>query len=69
MWPAECWVIDYGASLNGNKDNKASTNVAGDIVQDALILVFNYKSESWVIDSDASFHATAHKESQRLCTR
>ena len=47
---------------NGNKDNEASANVAGDAVQDALILAFDYKSESWVIDSGASFHATAHKE-------
>ncbi|XXG79495.1 hypothetical protein AAC387_Pa09g0546 [Persea americana] len=47
---------------NGNKDNEASANVAGDAVQDALILAFDYKSESWVIDSGASFHAIAHKE-------
>ena len=38
-----------------NKDNEASANVAGDTVQDALILAFEYKSESWVIDSSVEY--------------
>ena len=47
---------------NGNKDNEASANVAGDTVQRALILTFDYKSESCVIDSGATFHTPAHRE-------
>ena len=35
---------------DGNKDNKDSANIVGDIVRDGSILVFDYKSESWVID-------------------
>lgn len=53
---------DKNKQKNGNKDNEASANVAGDAVQDALILAFDYKSKSWIIDSGASFHATAHRE-------
>ena len=53
---------------NGNKDNEASANVPGNTVQYAFILTFDYKSEFWVIDSGASFHATAQRISQKLCT-
>ena len=32
------------------------------IVQDALILAMDSDSDSWVIDSGASFHATANRK-------
>ena len=47
---------------NINKDNEPSANVVGDTIQDALIIAFDYKSESWVVDSGASFHATTYNE-------
>ena len=33
-----------------------------DVLQDALILSFENVSDSWVVDSGASFHATADKK-------
>jgi hypothetical protein len=37
-------------------------NVIGDVLQDVLILSIDNISESWVVDSWASFHATPHRK-------
>jgi hypothetical protein len=41
---------------------KSEANVTGDVLQDALILSVDNISESWVVDSGASFHATPHRK-------
>jgi hypothetical protein len=41
---------------------KSGRNVIGDVLQDALILSVDNISESWVVDSGASFHATPHRK-------
>ena len=37
-------------------------NVAGDVLQDALILALDNTSDYWVVDSWASCHATPHRK-------
>lgn len=37
-------------------------NIVGDVTEDTLIPTLNYKSESWVIDSNASFYAITNRE-------
>jgi hypothetical protein len=55
--------------LQSSKETKRWTteknqeaNVTGDVLQDALILSVDNISESWVVDSGASFHATPHRK-------
>ena len=36
--------------------------MTGDVLQDALILSFENVTDSWVVDSGASFHATPDKK-------
>ncbi|WP_255573309.1 hypothetical protein, partial [Enterobacter cloacae complex sp. 4DZ3-17B2] len=36
--------------------------MAGKVEQDALILSLDNVSNSWIVDSGASFHATPHKQ-------
>jgi hypothetical protein len=55
--------------LQSSKETKRWTternqeeNVTGDVLQDALILSIDNISESWVVDSGASFHATPHRK-------
>ena len=36
--------------------------MTGDVLQDALILSFENITDSWVVDSRASFHATLDKK-------
>ena len=36
--------------------------MTGDVLQDALILSFDNVTDSWVVDSRASFHATPNKK-------
>jgi hypothetical protein len=69
----ECW--NCGKKRNMKKDCKApkkqrdgqqeknkEANVTGDVLQDALILFVDNISESWVVDSGDSFHATPHRK-------
>ena len=37
-------------------------NVAGDVLQDALILALDNTSDCWVVGSGASCHATSHRK-------
>ena len=42
-------------------------NVAGDVLQDALILALDNTSYYWVVDSGASCRATPHREFFHYC--
>ena len=68
----ECWNCGKTGHLkknyralrknkNKNKNNDA-TNAVTDEVNDALILLVDDSCDSWVIDSGASFHTTAHHD-------
>jgi hypothetical protein len=46
---------------DGQWEKNQKENVTGDVLQDALILSIDNISESWVVDSEASFHATPHR--------
>jgi hypothetical protein len=69
----ECWNCGKKGHLNkdcrapkkqrdGQQEKNKEANVTGDVLQDALILSIDNISESWVVDSGASFHATPHKK-------
>jgi hypothetical protein len=45
---------------DGQHERNQEANVTGDVLQDALIISVDNVSESWVVDSGASFHATSH---------
>jgi hypothetical protein len=47
---------------DGQQGRNQEANVTGDVLQDALILSVENISESWVVDSGASFHATPHRK-------
>jgi hypothetical protein len=47
---------------DGQQERNQEANVTGDVLQDALILSIDNISESWVVDSGASFHATLHRK-------
>ena len=68
----ECWNCgkkehlkrDCKASkkhVDGQQEKNQEANVAGDVLQDALILFLDNTSKSWVVDSGVSFHATHYK--------
>jgi hypothetical protein len=68
----ECWncgnkghlKTDYRApkkQRDGKQEKKKEANVTDDVLQDALILSVDNISESWVVASVASFHATPHR--------
>lgn len=57
----DCWSRK-GNQGDGQHDESKEANVAGDKLQDALILCLDNANDSWVIDSGASFHATPHKK-------
>ena len=44
------------------RSNNHEENVIGDVLQDALILSFENFTDSWVVDSGTSFHATPDKK-------
>ena len=44
------------------QENNHEVNVTGDVLQDALILSFENITDSSVVDSGASFHATPDKK-------
>ena len=69
----ECWNCGKKGDLN--KDYRApkkkgerqqettqEANVAGDVLQDALILALDNTSDYWVVDSGASCHAIPHRK-------
>jgi hypothetical protein len=43
---------------DGHQEKNQEENVTGDVLQDVLILSVDNISESWVVDSRASFHTT-----------
>lgn len=47
---------------NNNKENDVTANITGEVSNDVVILTLDYKFESWVIASGASFYAIASKE-------
>ena len=64
----ECWNCGKKGHLkkdsrapkkqgDGHHEKNQEANVAGDVLQDALILSLDNISESWVVDLGASFHA------------
>jgi hypothetical protein len=69
----ECWncgkkghLKKYCRSLkkqrDGQQEKNHEANVTSDVLQEALILFIDNISESWVVDSRASFHATPHRK-------
>jgi hypothetical protein len=69
----ECWNFGKKGHLkkdcrapkkqrDGQQEKNQEANVTGDVLQDALILSVDNSSESWVVDSGASFHVTPHKK-------
>jgi hypothetical protein len=47
---------------DGQQEKNQEENVTCDVLQDALILSLDNTTESWVVDSGASFHATPHRK-------
>jgi hypothetical protein len=47
---------------DGQHERNQKANVTGDVLQDALTLSVDNISESWVVDSGASFHAKPHRK-------
>jgi hypothetical protein len=69
----ECWNCGKKGHLkkdcrapkkqrDGQQERNQEANVTGDVLQDAMILSVDNISESWVVDSGASFHATPHRK-------
>ena len=69
----ECWNCGKKGHLkrdckaprkqgDGKQEKNQEANVAGDVLQDALILSLDNTPESSVVGSGASFHATRYKE-------
>ena len=60
------WKITKGSLVIAKGDRQQETtqeeNVAGDMLQDALILALDNTSDYWVVDSGASCHATPHRK-------
>ncbi|ONK72654.1 uncharacterized protein A4U43_C04F21640 [Asparagus officinalis] len=45
-----------------DKENKTEANIISGESDDALICLLESKTESWVLDSGASFHATSNRD-------
>ena len=64
----ECWNCGKTGHIRKNcwelkkKNENDSANVVTEEVHDALLLSVDSPIESWVLDSGASFHTTAHRE-------
>jgi hypothetical protein len=69
----ECWNCKKKGHLNkycrapkkqrdAKEDKNQEANVTGDVLQDVLILSIDNISKSWVVYSEASFHATPHRK-------
>ncbi|KAH9289361.1 hypothetical protein KI387_033478, partial [Taxus chinensis] len=55
----DCWELRD--KKKQQEENKEANVVSGNVCQDALILSLHNITESWVLDSGASFHATPHR--------
>jgi hypothetical protein len=53
---------DLKKQRDGQQETIQEANVIGDVLQDALILSVDNTFESWVVDSEDSFHATPHRK-------
>ena len=51
-----------GKEGDTQQEKNHEANVTGDVLQDALILSLENVTDSWVVDSGASFHATLDKK-------
>eukprot|EP00253_Pinus_taeda_P023081 PITA_23081 len=51
-----------GKEGDSQQENNHEANVTGEVLQDALILSFENITDSWVVDSGPSFHATPDKK-------
>ena len=51
-----------GKRGDAQQENNHEANVTGDVLQDDLILSLENVTDSWVVDSGASFHATPDKK-------
>ena len=51
-----------GKERDTQKENNHEANVTGDVLQDAFIPSFENVTDSWVVDSGASLHATPDKK-------
>jgi len=51
-----------GKEGDSQQENNHEANVTGEVLQDALILSFENITNSWVVDSGASFHTTPNKK-------
>eukprot|EP00253_Pinus_taeda_P007075 PITA_07075 len=51
-----------GKEGDAQQENNHEANVTSEVLQDALILSFENITDSWVVDSGASFHATPDKK-------
>ena len=69
----ECWNCGkkghpnkYCRAQNKKGERQQETtqeaNVAGDVLQDALVIALDNTSDYWVVDSGASCHATPHRK-------
>jgi hypothetical protein len=69
----ECWNCGKKGHLkndcrapkkqrDGQHEKNQEANVIGDVLQDYLILSVDNISDSWVVDSRVSFHATPHRK-------
>jgi hypothetical protein len=47
---------------DGHQEKNKEANVTSDVLQDSLIIYVENISESWVVDSGASFHTTLHRK-------
>jgi hypothetical protein len=67
----ECWNCgkkehlkkdcrDPKKQRGGQHEKNQEANVIGDVLQDDLIIYLDNITESWVVDSGSSFHATPH---------
>ncbi|KAL5774629.1 hypothetical protein ACOSP7_012186 [Xanthoceras sorbifolium] len=73
----ECWkcgkIGHYKNQCKSRKNDdevKAEANVASTFgTNDVLIYSLESKEESWVLDSEASFHATSWRTLRKVCTR
>ena len=65
LWEERTFEKDYRApkkQRDGQHERNREANVTGDVLQYALILSVDNISESWVVDSRDSLHATPHRK-------
>eukprot|EP00253_Pinus_taeda_P025456 PITA_25456 len=56
------YILRKGKEGNAQQENNHEANVTGEVLQDASILSSENFTNSWVVDSGASFHATPDKK-------